>query len=536
MQRSCFTIRRRIFKVSATADKSWKSNSFRGRKSGFSDVKYKKKRPENGNQRMANRPEKRLFRLNATDALVAFTLTGARVLRSLFPEAAFQGPKGERTHWEELPSQDQRGICQTGICGQAVDMLCQQEHIRLHKTADRGPFGDDPAYEFMVVLTLTFLIGTVGFTEKKAGAPASVKGAFDTVDITEFMTVIGKDQGETLAEELLAKGFFKGVKQSYDTGGIVPGQDKNKLHVEGNEMEGKESFRIGGLPFYTIHLDDGKIEGCGVSQEIGIKVSGLRSGRGGRGGRPFVTELPLNGFREIKNNGIHLTGLNEPADGGFADGELLVMSLDDMVNRLSPFHERGNELINVHQLFSGKVKTIPGMNKGIQILLVSGPSIIETAFQMAVRTFGTGIAEFKGHIFQTVTETLNVKRAVFFGFMAVFTLFVASLGATDMAEGAGRRGEAVAGSRDDDPDMLFEFPGDGRGSLVEPVSDIAYRSALGDKSFDTDAVIRSKMGMFCIHKSSSFQRNISRKGKHTFQSKCNRASCQSKCNGVLHLA
>ena len=102
-----------------------------------------------------------------------------------------------------------------------VDMIGCQCHIRLHEMLKGCPFWDNVPQEPVVVFAFCFLVGTVGFTEKDAGALSAVNGAFHSFNVRKFMTIIGKDEREAGSEQFPAKGFLKDVQQAdHGSGGM----------------------------------------------------------------------------------------------------------------------------------------------------------------------------------------------------------------------------------------------------------------------------------------------------------------------------
>ena len=191
---------------------------------------------------------------------------------------------------------------------------------------------------------------------------------------------------------------------------------------------------------------------------------------GGRDG-PGFSRLPgpaLNGFRQVNGPGVQLTGMEKAPDGGLADRQGIRVRPDDMVNRLPLPDQRGDKRIDFLELSRGKVKAIAGVDKGIPVLLMGVLSAIKAPLKMAEVFFVAGIAEMEGMGTKGITQSLNVVGAILFGLMAGFTFFLASRSATDMVEGAARGMDTVTVFGDMGRGVLPNFPGDGRGGLVQP--------------------------------------------------------------------
>lgn len=346
--------------------------------------------------------------------------------------------------------------------------------------------------EFVIVLTLGFLIRAVWLAEEDLCALTAVYGTLHALDIREFRAVVCKDQGETLGKEFPAQSLFYDVQYMDHRRGIMVFQSKIELHMERGKMQAQDSAVIGRDTFNAVHLNNWDIVVPNKDQVILIKVSGFRNGRVWMC-EGFSSGLAFYGFREVNHTDIQFTGFNKASDGGFTYGERIPVRVHNVIEGLSPAYKRADEGINGLELAGSKVEAVAGINEGIPVLQLRSLGRIKALLEMAELFLVAGIAQMKGMVQKGITKSLNIIRAVFFCLGTGFTFFLAAGRAADMSDGAVAGIDTVAASGSVDKGMFLNLPGEGRRGFVEPVRNVTEGKPFREKSLQAGTVIQSKV-------------------------------------------
>lgn len=190
------------------------------------------------------------------------------------------------------------------------------------------------------------------------------------------------------------------------------------------------------LPLHTVHLHGGYILIFYVFLIVPVKMPFFCNRWFGMLFFPFPGSAP-DSLTQINVAHLQFTGFDKPAEGRFADRQILFVCLHNVVNRLSPFDEGADKTVDVVELFIGEVRSTAAVRELCPVFLLCCFGRIQKLFKMAQMPFVAAVTQMNRGSFQPVTKSLHIIRAVCFCPCAVFTLFgTAALCPADIAGSA----------------------------------------------------------------------------------------------------
>ena len=265
-------------------------------------------------------------------------------------------------------------------------------YIRLGEMIHRFAFRYERPDEFMVPFSRALLERGAGITVEQPGAEPAVRSVLYGIGIGELRSVVSKANPEDGSEQIETDDVKNRGKDPRDGSGSIGIAEKSEHQLCFGEMDGEQDLAAPGA-LNRIQLSHGD---TGVVADEGKEIL-VRATDAAPGIDFFMYEgsarLKTDFSWQVDVHGGDTSGIDQPVDGTFADGDDIGVGNTDMMRGLSLPYQRRDKGIDRSKLFLGKRDAPAGVGQEQAVPVLGKRSLIELFFYRTERLASTSVAD-----------------------------------------------------------------------------------------------------------------------------------------------